>query len=241
MRHKPTFKPSPAKRPWYRRLTPVAWALIGVGVVVVALSIVAAAMVFGNRHASEPEVWWTPTPTLPPSVWWADQMVEDDQGHLQPPQEVQDDVWEAFIAGLGCWDIADRDTLPEESLEELIRSAAQHLSDSSDVWRVACNGPTSLEEILESRPLIRLVEFGPRNQVICDESPTRCKTAVAVTSVGIISYDDGLCQAGGIDQSPCIRRDMIDRAPRELCVGTLQYEGEGRWRIIHLEAIRLGE
>ncbi|HIE38052.1 MAG TPA: hypothetical protein EYP77_03110, partial [Anaerolineae bacterium] len=124
MRHKPTFKPSPAKRPWYRRLTPVAWALIGVGVVVVALSIVAAAMVLGGRPSEEP---WSPTPTatVPPTptevqptptptvwyegmvsptpeptpaypAWWTDQMTQDENGHWWPPEEVAEMVREHF-------------------------------------------------------------------------------------------------------------------------------------------------
>ena len=124
--YKPTFKPSPAKRPWYRRLTPVAWALIGVGVVVVALSIVAAAMVLGGRPSEEP---WSPTPTatVPPTptevqptptptvwyegmvsptpeptpaypAWWTDQMTQDENGHWWPPEEVAEMVREAYNA-----------------------------------------------------------------------------------------------------------------------------------------------
>lgn len=114
--YKPTFRVSPKKRPWYKRLTPLAWTMIGVAVLVVILAGVAAAMAFGNRRASE-EPWWTPTPTLPPSptpipptptptatpgpvpahpAWWTDQMTQDEDGNWWPPEEVAEMVREHF-------------------------------------------------------------------------------------------------------------------------------------------------
>jgi len=251
--YKPTFRVSPKKRPWYKRLTPLAWTMIGVAVLVVILAGVAAAMAFGNRRASE-EPWWTPTPTLPPSptpipptptptlpasVWWADQMTEEN-GHLYPPPEVEDEVWEAFITGLGCWNIADRETPPEETLEALVSNAARHLANDPDLWRAACNGPTSEDEILELRPLIRLVEFGPRNPVICDEQPTQCKTAVAVHSKGVVFFAEEVCSERGNASAPCIVRDVVDHAPHQLYVGTLKYEaGSELWQIVRLEVTKL--
>ena len=118
MKHQPTFKPSPAKRPVVQRLTPLAWALIGVVVLVVVLGIVGAAMVFGGRGSDE--VWWTPTPTNTPTAtpfpaegptptptawyegmitptpeptpaypaWWTDQMTQGEDGQWWPPDEV---------------------------------------------------------------------------------------------------------------------------------------------------------
>ena len=37
MNHKPTFSLTPQRRPWYRRLTPLAWLLIGTGGVMAAV------------------------------------------------------------------------------------------------------------------------------------------------------------------------------------------------------------
>ena len=37
MNHKPTFRLTPQRRPWYRRLTPLAWLLIVMGIVIVAI------------------------------------------------------------------------------------------------------------------------------------------------------------------------------------------------------------
>ncbi|HHH40493.1 MAG TPA: hypothetical protein ENK56_00640, partial [Chloroflexi bacterium] len=124
--YKPTFKPSPAKRPVVQRLTPLAWALIGVVVLVVVLGIVGAAMVFGRRASDE--VWWTPTPTDTPTAapsptegptptptawyegmitptpeptpaypaWWTDQMTQGEDGQWWPPEEVVEMVQEHF-------------------------------------------------------------------------------------------------------------------------------------------------
>ena len=250
--YKPTFKVSPAKRPWYQRLTPFAWAMIGVVMVVVVLGITAGVLALSNRPAPE-EPWqpdWTPTPTvpptatpsptptLPPSVWWADQMVEDEQGHLQPPPEVQDQVWEAFITGLGCVYIPDRDALPEESHEQIVRRATAFLTADEDVWYVACNGATTLSEATsEMRPLI-LVEFGPRNVVICDESPTRCRTAVSAVETGVVVYLEEACQKHANSDAPCILRPPVFtvRSGRALFIGDLKYEGEAdQWKIVGLE------
>ena len=249
--YKPTFRVSPKKRPWYKRLTPLAWTMIGVAVLVVILAGVAAAMAFGNRRASE-EPWWTPTPTPPPSptpipptptptlpasVWWADQMTEEN-GHLYPPPEVEDEVWEAFIAGLGCVYISDRESPPEEPREDIVQYATQFLSDRDDVWYIACNGATTLAEAIDvMRPMV-LVEFGPRNPVVCDESPVQCKTAVSFREVGVVVYLEEACQKHADAGAPCILRPpkFTLRPGRFLFIGDLQYDGETeQWEIVHLE------
>ncbi|HHS97578.1 MAG TPA: hypothetical protein ENK08_06710, partial [Chloroflexi bacterium] len=194
-RYRPTFKVSPLKRPWYRRLTPLAWFTVGVGLVVVVLVVLAFCMACGSHPTTEP---WsptlnptsaptptaepsvpptetavlTPTPTHAPSVWWADQMIEDEQGHLQPPPEVQDQVWEAFITGLGCGLIAEGEMPPDNVA--VFREAMEHLADDPQVWTVACEGARNEDEIFDDLRALVAVEFGPRNPGLCDESPTRC-------------------------------------------------------------------
>jgi len=124
--HRPTFKPSPTRRPLYQRLTPLAWALIGVGGLTAFLSIAGVVLALGgcgNRASDEP--WWTPTPTTPPTAtpvlpmptptawyegmvsptpeptvafpaWWADQMTQDEDGNWRPPEEVAEMVRQHF-------------------------------------------------------------------------------------------------------------------------------------------------
>ncbi len=127
MNHQPTFKTSPAKRPLHQRLTPAAWALIGVAVLVALLAVVGAALTLGGRRSTE--VWWTPTPTATatatpnPTVgptatptawyegmisptpeptpaypaWWSDQMTQDQDGNWWPPEEVTEMVRQHFV------------------------------------------------------------------------------------------------------------------------------------------------
>jgi hypothetical protein len=199
-----------------------------------------------------PTVWYedivTPTVTATDevtaadSVWWSDQMTENEDGDLVPPQEVQDAVWEAFIAGLGCWNIPDRDTIPGASLDELTQQALLHLSDHPEVLSGACNGFTSLEELetrMESLPVIRLVKFGPRNQVTCNESPTWCATAVSIEVQGAIWWHEPTCTGREYD-TPCILRlaegEMSDEAPNRFYYAELQYDRRSeRWKIVYIE------
>ena len=58
--YRPTFKPSAASRPLRHRLTPLAWALIGVVALVVVLGMVGGALAWANRSSGEV---WNPTPT----------------------------------------------------------------------------------------------------------------------------------------------------------------------------------
>jgi hypothetical protein len=199
-----------------------------------------------------PTVWYedivTPTVaatdevTAADSVWWSDQMTENEDGDLVPPQEVQDAVWEAFIAGLGCWNIPDRDTIPDASLDELVQQALPYLENTPEVLRIACNGFTSFEEMDEMRmewmPAIRLVEFGPRNQVVCD-TPTRCATAVSLEAQGAIWWHEETCVPRE-RETPCLLRlaegEMVDQAPNQFYYVELEYNlGSERWRIVYLE------
>jgi hypothetical protein len=279
---KTTFRVSPARRPWFRRLTPLAWALVGVVGLVVVLGSIGGVLALGGCTPDEvweptptsspvpsdtpqptqgptatPTVWYeglvTPTVTVEPApvvsetiefpAWWSDQMTQDDEGNLLPPQEVQDEVWEAFIAGLGCFNITDRDTI-DVSLEEVIQQAQLHLEDNADVLRVACNGFTSFEELNEMRmeylPAIRLVEFGPRNHVICNDNPTRCATAVSVEAQGGIWWHEETCTNRGYE-TPCLLRlstgEMSDQAPNRFYYAELEYNsGSEQWKIVYLEA-----
>ena len=115
--HKPTFKLSAAKRPVYQRLTPLAWGLIGLSVLVVVLVIAVVGVACSARPTAEPwnptptatvppsptealpsptatewgQEWITPTPTEEPPccpAWWSDQMTQDEDGRWWPPEEV---------------------------------------------------------------------------------------------------------------------------------------------------------
>ena len=129
MTNQATFKESDMKRPWYKRLTPVAWVLIGV----LLLSCAGCSLVGGNwaipqifrgdEWATEtpvpteptaaptdgpsptPTEWWegdataTPKPTEvvdPFPAWWTDEMTQDADGQWWPPDEVIDDVKDAW-------------------------------------------------------------------------------------------------------------------------------------------------
>lgn len=268
MTYKPTFTVSEAKRPWHQRLTPVAWVLIAVGLLAALACVgVGIAALLPDRQPS-----WEPTPTVAPSdtpaptptagataeptegptatagptptplFWWGDLMTEDSKGHLLPPQEVQDQVWEAFIGGLGCSFLADRgDEVPEETYEELVRRAGAFLVEDPEVWQVACNGAKSLDEALVygvDRWVLDLAELGPRNPAICDDSPTRCVSAVAVDIKGIMVFSAEPCQGMTGADPPCIVRPpkLVIESPFRLFVGTLEWdERTGQWRIVSLE------
>ena len=58
--HKPTFKPSPAQRPFVQRLTPLAWVFIGVVAVALVLGVAGCVMTLTGRPTDEP---WDPTAT----------------------------------------------------------------------------------------------------------------------------------------------------------------------------------
>jgi hypothetical protein len=253
--HRKSFKVSPQKRPLVQRLTPLAWVFIAIAALAILAGCTAGALTLTERPTDEP---WDPTatPTVAPtvtatdevtaadSVWWSDQMTENEDGDLVPPQEVQDAVWEAFIAGLGCWNIPDRDTIPDASLDELIQQALPYLENDPEVLQGACNGFRSFEELEEMRmawlPAIRLVEFGPRNRVTCNDSPTRCATAVSIEAQGAIWWDEDLCTEKGYT-APCILRlaegEMVDQAPSQFHYAELEYDQRSeQWKIVYLEA-----
>ena len=122
-RHKPTFRITPKRRPWHRRLTPAAWLLVSVGGLVglvIVLGLFKA--LFGERDipfvlppTRTPVVTATPTgsPTPLPTlraepqdeaatpeawVWWADQMTCDDGKRCMPPQAVTEEIIAAYWA-----------------------------------------------------------------------------------------------------------------------------------------------
>jgi hypothetical protein len=124
--YRPTFKRSAASRPLRQRLTPLAWALIGVVALVLVLGMVGGALSWASRP---PDEVWNPTPTatLPPTetpalpsltptewwegmvtptaqvtaaspAWWMGQMTQDEEGRWWPPDEVVEMVRDDFDA-----------------------------------------------------------------------------------------------------------------------------------------------
>ncbi|HEC36222.1 MAG TPA: hypothetical protein ENI39_06790 [Anaerolineae bacterium] len=142
MKHQATFKPSPAKRPLHQRLTPLAWALIGVAALVLVLAGVAAVMALGGRSSEEPweptsavityptvtsalptataTVWYgemiTPAvePTAAHPAWWSDRMTQDENGNWWPPDEVAEMVREAYNASNEAYRIHLIETKPPD-------------------------------------------------------------------------------------------------------------------------------
>jgi hypothetical protein len=128
--YRPTFKRSAASRPLRQRLTPLAWALIGVVALVTVLGMVGGALAWANRSSGA--VWNpTPTATVPPTethalpsptptewwqgtvaptaeaeataaspAWWAGQMTQDEEGRWWPPDEVVEMVRQQYEAGI---------------------------------------------------------------------------------------------------------------------------------------------
>lgn len=237
MTHKSTFKANKVDQPWHRRLTKLAWVLIGVGVVMIsgwATPSPAPTPTAVPSNTPEPTSTQASTPT--PMFWWGELMTEDSEGHLLPPQEVQDQVWDAFIGGLGCSYLVDREEPPEDSVETLVREAAQYLTDDPNVWMAACSGGSNFEQATGAGKGFLLVSYRPRFPTMCDESPTRCQTAVTAEVKGTIVSDDELCQIYADGESPCIVR-MPTFSPPYISVhylGTLEYnEGDGTWQIVH--------
>jgi hypothetical protein len=124
--YRPTFKRSATSRPLRQRLTPLAWALIGVVALVLVLGMVGGALSWASRP---PDEVWNPTPTatLPPTetpalpsltptewwegmvtptaqvtaaspAWWMGQMTQDEEGRWWPPDEVVEMVRDDFDA-----------------------------------------------------------------------------------------------------------------------------------------------
>jgi len=122
--HRPSFQVSPERRPMVQRLTPLAWALIGVVVLVALLVVVGGVAALAGRSSGQP---WNPTPTAPPPpsatpvlptatptawwagsmtatpeptpafpAWWSAQMTQDEDGLWWPPEEVVEMVREDF-------------------------------------------------------------------------------------------------------------------------------------------------
>ncbi len=64
--YQPTFKPTPQKRPWHKRLTPVAWVLIAV--VILALFACLGAGGYALTRERERPFTLPPTPTPAPTA-----------------------------------------------------------------------------------------------------------------------------------------------------------------------------
>ena len=125
--YRPEYTYSRRQRSVARRLTPAGWLAIAVGIAAVALGVAALASSLANREREwgtgtavtpetqalvvagpgEPEAAASgiaPTPTVQPTatpegrVWWADAMMEADNGALVPPEAVQEQIVEAWEA-----------------------------------------------------------------------------------------------------------------------------------------------
>ncbi len=140
MTYKPTFKPSPQKRPWYRRLTPLAWALIGVAALVLLLACVGGSIALTDRLDEGP---WDPTPTASPvptdtpvpttgpsptpTEWWA--------GMISPTPEPPEPT-PAFPAWWSDEMTQDEDGRwwPPEEITEMVREHYDAGTESYYAW-----------------------------------------------------------------------------------------------------------
>lgn len=141
--YRPSFVHSSRRRSVVRRLTPAGWLAVVVVITVVVLGGTAMVRAFvdwtqnrewgtgatppdvqagGPRSTQTPAVTATVAATATPEgwVWWTDAMVEDEDGALVPPVEVQEEIvaaWEAYLA---------QEALP---LEDRVKLTAEKLTD----------------------------------------------------------------------------------------------------------------
>jgi len=234
---------NPRVRPLHRRLTPLAWVVIGVVALVVLLVCIGGAVALGNRPDDEP---WQPTPTatavptatpvlptatptqwyelimtatpLPPTptpprpVTWT--VTPVDNGLVAPgfgyvPQEIDDWIWDSFIAALGCHVIQDPNRpgmgwppveLPPDPVP-VFQEAVRHLPEDYDLIFNACGTAPSFEAILNPLHAPLTAEFGPRNPAICD-TPTHCYTGMSLRITGMVVYDPVACQRDNLGDPP---------------------------------------
>lgn len=264
------FKPSPRVRPVTRRLTPLAWVLIGVGALILLLACIGGGIAIANRPDDEPwqptatatavptatEVlptatpteWYEPimtatplppTPTPPPAVTWT--VTPDTSGLMDPgygtvPPEIDDWIWESFVAALGCYVIQDPNTpgpgwpaveLPQDNVA-LFEEAVRHLPEDFDVLYGACHLPNR-EDILNPGRAPLTAEFGVRMPAACD-TPTHCYVGMTLQVTGIVVYDQDFCHEYNLGDSPCWGRVYRPLYEHVFVKAVMEYDEEtGIW------------
>ena len=255
MTNQATFKESDRKRPWYRRLTPVAWVLIGV----VALSCVACGFVGTTQvtpallRSGDEWATGTPVPTQPtaestkgpsptPTEWW-----EDGATATPEPTEVVD-PFPAWWADEMTQD-ADGQWWPPDEVVEMVK---ENYNEGLAVYKAFMGDtrPPDLDSFEEAAPTYFSGEY--LNAYIAYLDSVR----VGDRSVGLCEWDlcllsaqefgaDGLecnlsvaCQDGTcveIDPVTGDQTSVPDMPHSGLSLYRMIYNpSDGHWKINHL-------
>ncbi len=167
MTHKPTFSRTPRKRPWYERLTPVAWLMIGVLALVIVVGGTTAAKALGGpkpqpfeSDAPKTEVAPEPTPTPEPveaepepaQDWWAEALPETPITSTRPLTG----VW--WLEQMAC-DGQGTCTPPQAVVDEIVADFLAWRATIPYYYYELSMTPEQLESYYTGRMLETQLEF----------------------------------------------------------------------------------
>ncbi len=182
-----------------------------------------------------------PTPTPPRPVTWTLTAV-NAEGYGNVPQEIDDWIWESFVAALGCYVIQDPNTpgpgwpaveIPPDNMA-VFEEAVRHLPEDYNIIYNACEAYTHAE-ILNPARAPMTAEFGPRIPAVCD-TPTHCYVGVTLRVTGLVIYDEEFCQRFNLGSPPVHSR--ISMPPYEFVFikALMEYDEEtGIWMMTEYE------
>jgi hypothetical protein len=156
--HKPTFKPTPAQRPWHQRLTPLAWALVVAVVLAIAGGLIAGiwALAQGRDRpftlppTGTPAPTAGPTPTSGPSptptAWY--------EGVITPTATVAETATPTATVAYPAW-WRDQMTLGDDGQwwppQEVVQMVAEHYQGFLDEYEALAKA-NDLDGIVENLP-----------------------------------------------------------------------------------------
>jgi hypothetical protein len=248
-----TFKESSTKRPWFQRLTPVAWALIAV----VALSCLAF-MVLGCGWAIPQllltDEWATKTPTpaptgTPETAAGPTEEATDWWEPSEPPSTVEGtEVGEPFPA---WW--ADEMTQDENGHwwppDEVVDMVEEHRSEFWDTWKTYASEtrPPDLDGFEDVLPTFASGEYLQARIDRLDSvrsgvnEPTTCEWGLWMVSAQDFSSDgvectlseaaqDGLCSIH--DRETGEVTEVYELPHSGMGLYRMQYDAsDGRWKV----------
>lgn len=246
---KPTFRVSPSRRPVVQRLTPVAWVLIGVVVLALALLAVTAVMVLEHRLDDEP---WQPTPTVGPTAtatpllptatptewwdglvdptadptppypaWWSSQMTQDEEGNWWPPDEVIEMVRQAYWADYEAFRAYLVDTTPPDY---------EAYAEALHAWNAGTALTGALNRIAMWQAGEGVIVFGEWSDCILQVQD--CTSDGLECTLGVV------CQDGVVSERDPVSGELLgreDMANSGLALLRIHYDpGSGHWQELEL-------
>jgi hypothetical protein len=255
MSNQATFKESSSKRPWFQRLTPIAWVLVAV----VAVSCLAFAVIGGGwavpkLFASEEWATKTPTPTATgtpeptegptptPTEWW-----EGDA--TATPEATEVEIVEPFPAWWAGEMVQDDDGQwwPPEEIVEVAKTHGEERSDAYtafmetvppdlDGYEEAMTTYFSGEYLDDRRAVLGSIRAGERDVGLCMWD--LCLRSVQEFSQDGLSCSlsvacqDGTCVQIDPDTGTITSSDAM--AHSGLSVFRMIYDPiDGRWKVDH--------